>query len=355
MENTTTKKADYHDTEFFMQRNLNLNDYLESHIKENFKKSFFPHLDATHNPLTGNVYKGFTAINTNILREVRGFEHGGMIPSRMVNKLAGWVKSGERAIRIFNHVERKYFDEGANDITEEVRAKKDANEPIDKEYFTESKPLHYAVFSVNQINNLSDEFYQKKRENWAKHDDVITEIDKLTKQLQVSVNHSDKAKSIHYNEGNDTIFIPAPDSFQEKFEYIDKILPMIAESLNHPERLNRKLDPITSSKDHLGSKLADELTAGAIAQELGYYKTITDDVALIKEWQRVLKADPYFLHNTAKLMKGSLAYVNQVVEKRQVKLKEESAMSVEKSMALLEQDSQKKTMKRKTVKANGRK
>lgn len=341
-ETTTLEKPSQHDTQYLKSVNEEVIAFLDKHAKSGFERSFHEYRSKAGNPATPHKYEGFNEILLNLHASNKGYETNQFMPFKFISATGASVLKGEKAKRVLSTIKKTHFDENGKDVTEEVKELEKAKEPINFEYFTESKPITYCVFNTAQLRNLSDRFKKEEQPKWLSEAEVNEKVENLATCLQLQIVRSKDIKIAHYDESKDTIKLPNRETYTTEADSIRDLLPLIIEATGHKNRLNRDVSKLEESKDYLSEKLASEMAASSLANELGFCMSLTKDEKLLEEWKRVLATDPYFLFNSSRRMTKSLRFIKEKELTRQFDLKDESD-EVKERLETLEKTHEKKS------------
>ena len=109
----------------------------------------------------------------------------------------------------------------------------------------------------------------------------------------------------HYDASKDKVLLPAQNRFENYEDYVQELLRQVVSSTGHQQRLARQGVEVPNGKapeqDVINrERLVVELASAIKMQEMGMTARLTpESQALVPEWTKAMKENPYYLDNVA--------------------------------------------------------
>jgi antirestriction protein ArdC len=231
-----------------------------------------------HRPLRANgiPYRGINVLNLWCEAEERGFSNPFWMTYKQAQELGGQVRKGEKsALIVFAST---FSKTEANDKGEDT----ERDIPFLK---------GYAVFNVEQIDNLPAHFHQIVNQDKIDTIERDAAAEAFLANIPADVRHG--GNRAYYSVHNDYIQLPPFETFRDAAAYYETRAHETIHWTRHETRLNREFGRKRwGDEGYAAEELVAELGSAYLSADLGLRpETRPDHASYIENWLRVLKND----------------------------------------------------------------
>lgn len=224
----------------------------------------------------GTPYRGINVLNLWCEAEERGYSNPFWMTYKQAHELGGQVRKGEKsALIVFAST---FSKTEANDKGEDT----ERDIPFLK---------GYAVFNVEQIDNLPAHFYQIANQEKLDTIERDAAAEAFLANIPADVRHG--GNRAYYSVHNDYIQLPPFETFRDAAAYYETRAHETIHWTRHETRLNREFGRKRwGDEGYAAEELVAELGSAYISADLGLRpETRPDHASYIESWLRVLKND----------------------------------------------------------------
>ena len=204
---------------------------------------------------------------------------------RQINKLGGRVKKGAKGIPVvfWKFPEGNQKDDSAGETVVDGNGPPKWTVPIIR---------YYTVFNVDQCEGLDDKIPVEEKIVF----NPISECEKVVESYPESPPILHEGIKACYRPSEDSVFMPAPESFISSEHYYGVLFHELIHSTGHESRLKR--EGVTGlsffgdheySKEELVAEIGASFLCGTTGLDTG--SIFTNQVAYLKSWLKALKND----------------------------------------------------------------
>lgn len=293
---------------------------LENHKNTGCKSAWYMANQFAQNIASKHVYSGINQLLLQFSVDMYDFNNNYWMTFNQLSERGGKIKKGSKASFVVfkSHL---YFDKNTNkNITAFVNHLLKNGDDIEVlEYKKMGYTKQYTVFNVEQIENLSTEYYESPKKEDLTEFERNERAELLIRNTGAKIVYSNE-KEAYYDIEKDTIFLPERKYFKSDADFYKVIFHEISHYSGAKERLNRDLSGLYASKSYAMEELVSELSTAYICAYLGFESTITDNVDYINSWLSILENDKKFIVSAASQAQKVADYILEFskVEEMQV-------------------------------------
>lgn len=240
----------------------------------------------------------YSGINTVMLwasASERGFTSPYWMTLKQANELNGQVRAGEKSTFV---------------VYSEKIAKEETDEEGNMQQSYTSLLRVYNVFNANQIEGLSENFYNLTAKK-VNHNARIKKIEKFFDNTQANIYTGTEAC---YYPKSDKIEMPPFESFKSNIHFYGTLSHEVTHWTKHPSRLNRDFNQKRfADEGYAMEELVAELGACFLAADLGYEPVLRKEhAAYIQSWLTALKRDKRFIFQAATHAQRAVEFINNL-------------------------------------------
>ena len=233
---------------------------------------------------SGEPYKGINTILLSLSSHENDYKSQYWMTYKQSQKLKGQVRKGEKSTLVV-YWGTKIHNEGQE------------NEKITR--FLKG----YNVFNTDQIDNLSEKYYNKSENIFENSDERISDIEDFVKNVGVEIFD---AETPHYKIDNHNIGMPIFQSFKDATSYYS----VLNHELVHWTGPMLKRDMRNKPKEvYAKEELIAELGASFLCAVQGIKSDIKDHSGYLNHWLKNLKNDKKFIFEAASLAQKASDYL----------------------------------------------
>jgi antirestriction protein ArdC len=223
----------------------------------------------------GTPYRGINVLNLWCEAQERGYSNPFWMTYKQAQELAGQVRKGEKSAFIV--FASKFTTTEANDKGEDT----ERDIPFLK---------GYAVFNVEQIDNLPAHFYQTANQGKLDIIERDAAADAFLANIPADIRHG--GNRAYYVPSRDFIQLPPFESFRDAESYYGTLAHEATHWTGHESRLNRDLSKRFGSEAYAAEELIAELGSAYLSADLHLRQEPREDHAsYIGNWLKVLRND----------------------------------------------------------------
>lgn len=181
----------------------------------------------------------------------------------------------------------------------------------------------YAVFNVEQIDNLPAHFYA--RPEYTRNDKTrIEEAEQFFAETGASIHHG--GNRAYYSPPLDAVQMPPFEAFRDSESYYGTLAHEVTHWTKHPARLNREFEggKRFGEEGYAMEELVAELGAAFVCADLGIMPEPREETAAyIQSWLTVLNNDKRAIFTAASHAQKAADFMHQYQEKAEERLKDE--------------------------------
>ena len=181
----------------------------------------------------------------------------------------------------------------------------------------------YAVFNVEQIDNLPAHFYAKPE--YTRNDKTrIEEAEQFFAETGASIHHG--GNRAYYSPPLDTVQMPPFEAFRDSESYYGTLAHEVTHWTKHPSRLNREFEggKRFGEEGYAMEELVAELGAAFICADLGIMPEPREETAAyIQSWLTVLNNDKRAIFTAASQAQKTADFLHHYQDKADERIEEE--------------------------------
>jgi len=233
------------------------------------------------NGVTGKPYRGVNIF----LLHAAGFSNPRWFTFRQAEGVGAHVRKGSKGFPVvFWKFDRTTEEETEGEPTEAGEGK------------TKRPPIlrYYTVFNAEQLDNLPETYTDKPDADPSAPRDPIADADAIVEGMPNRPPITYAGSRAFYRPYDDSIHIPAAESFPQLEEHYSTLFHELAHATGHHTRLNRPaLSTAAFGSDTYGrEELLAEFAASFLCAVAGIATaTVENSAAYIASWKETIKAD----------------------------------------------------------------
>lgn len=241
--------------------------------------------------VTGEAYRGINVLMLWLASELAGYEENTWLTYRQAQEFGGQVRKGEKGALVVKY---------GTFAPKEREDDDDRGIPYLK---------GYTVFNVEQIENLSQEFYRPTEELPTTQVPHLEAVETFVRNTGAVIAYG----------GTTACFRPAPDDIllPERARFVDEVhlYSTLLHEMSHwsgaKHRLNRDLTGRFGSESYAVEELVAELSASFLCADLGVAHDPRGNTAsYLESWLKVLKNDKRAIVSAAAKAQAAADYLH---------------------------------------------
>jgi len=243
--------------------------------------------------VTGETYRGINIILLWNAALNLGYRQPRYMTFKQAQELGSHVRKGEKG-----HLVVKYGTFTPKDVSATAIGNEEPKIPYLK---------GYAVFNVEQIDGLPEEYYLDETMGHIVPEQRIAELEAFVAATGVKiVHHGHKAC---YCGAEDSIIMPPFETFHSPEDYYSTLLHELAHWTGAKPRLDRRQGKRFGDKDYAFEELVAELAACFAGAILGLRVDVGNSAVYLDNWLKGLKDDKRFFLSACSRAQSAADYL----------------------------------------------
>ena len=242
------------------------------------------------NALSGHAYRGVNILTTALHQAAGGYSSSGFLTFNQVRQLGGWVRRGEKGVRI---VAYRPVEPTATAENEET------DEPASPWFVIRT----FTVFNLEQCGGL-EELSSRLNVRPAFAPLEVCEAVVVKSQARVDAT----ATRAFYRRSDDTVYVPPRTWFADRETFYATLFHELAHWTGAPHRLNREVGGRFGDPRYAFEELIAEMASAFVCARVGI-PHIDQAAAYLDSWLSALRSDRRVIFWAAKAATAAADYL----------------------------------------------